>query len=99
MFAANARLASWALLLPLAVSCTLHPTIYKDSTGRDVASLGASLWTRSKSQTLAITRPDGTRIESRSEGSDETESVKLWGNLQLAKQAKPLAEMATEVAK
>lgn len=68
MSAITLILASLSLLL---CACTVHPFTYRDAT-REVASLGGSIMTKSKSESAYLEKPDGTKMSYTVSGKNET---------------------------
>lgn len=87
------------VLALLLASCTVEPTLYRDSKGREVASLGGSLFTKSTAKELTITKADGTVITSRTQGVDETKTASVWSNLHMLNAIKPAVSGAAEAMK
>lgn len=86
-------LAFIAMMILLA-GCTIEPLIYTDAKGREVASLGSSLLTKATQRDLTIRKADGTTIESRTTGKDETKAASVIGNQTLMNKAAPIASGA-----
>lgn len=66
------------LLLCLAAllsSCTVNPFVSTTSNGTQIASLGGSIFTKSKTESGEIVKPDGTRIAYTRTGKNETGGV------------------------
>ena len=78
-----------AMALCLA-SCTIEPVVYREASGRTVASLGASLLTKHASKETSLTLPDGTVITAKTDGLDETKAASIWANNKLATLAAPV---------
>lgn len=51
-------------------ACTVHPFTYRDAS-RDIASLGGSIMTKSKTESATLTKPDGTTMSYTSNGKNE----------------------------
>lgn len=90
-------------------SCTLNPFTVTKSDGTEIASLGGSVFTKSKAESGEIVKPDGTRLAYSRTGKNETTgittSVAAYAAGQVAqaysdsKAATDQAKVAAEAAK
>ena len=97
-----------AMMLFLA-SCSVNPFVLTKADGTEVASLGVSVFTKSKTESGRITRPDGSVLEYSKTGKNETTgittSVAAYAAGQVAqaysdsKAATDQAKVAAEAAK
>lgn len=84
----------------LCASCTVHPTAYNPET-KELYTLGASFWTKTKTEYATMTTPGGTTMSYFTEGKDETIvpnnylRIKGVGILADANKARHEAEEAT----
>lgn len=69
------KIVSLILASFLLVSCTVNPFVSTTANGTQIASLGGSIFTKSKSESGEIVKPDGTRIAFTRTGKNETGGV------------------------
>ena len=77
-FRLKSKLLCTAIAALSLTACTVEPFTYKDSKGREVASLGGGILRKSKARNLSITKSDGTVIKADTTEEDETRAASVW---------------------
>jgi len=86
-------------LLSVLCSCTVNPTLYTDTKGRMVATLGGSALSKAGYEAASITLPDGAVLSMTRHGKDETRIPISQAQLGLAEMGVKAAAGVVRAAK